>query len=84
MNKNLTKQWIKERDEAAKSYDVEKFKAFYRKYSRLGIYNYILPPDEVIEITMRKMVCNITSATKEEVAEARAWLHIRGYTEDIY
>ena len=33
----LTK-WQKERDEVVKTYDVGKFKDFYRKYQILGVY----------------------------------------------
>lgn len=84
MNDKQMKQWVKERDEAIKSYDVEKFKAFYRKWQRLGVYRNTLPPDKVIEVSMRKMLCHIQSATKDEVIEAKAWLHLRGYTEDLY
>lgn len=80
---DIMKQWLKERDEAAKSYDVEKFKKFYNKYKALGIYNKTLPSDEVIEISMRKMVCNMSKATKEEVREATEWLTSRGYTTAI-
>ena len=69
------KQFIKDRDEAAKSYDVETFRKFYRKYQILGVYHVGLPTNnEVIERTMRKIVYNVESSTEEEKAEAEKWL----------
>lgn len=80
MNK---KDWIKlffeERDEAIKSLDVEKFKEFYLRWEKRGIYTVGLPSnDKVIEVSMRKMLYHIKSATKEEKMEARRWLHEHG------
>lgn len=67
-------KWKKERDKAVKSYDVEKFKKFYHKWEKRGIYNYELPSDEALEISLRKMVYHTASATPEEKAEALKWL----------
>ena len=75
------KQWLRERDEAAYSFDVDKFKAFYRKWAKRGIYeNKPLPSDAVIEISMRKMVCAMADPKPDKLAEARAWLSERGYS----
>lgn len=83
---DLVKQWVKERDEAAQSFDVEKFKAFHEKWAKLGIYDkrIKLPPDSVIEITMRKMTCNIQNPNPKKLEEARQWLEDRGYTAEIF
>lgn len=73
-------QWIKERDEVAYSFDVERFKKFYKKWAKRGVYeNNILPSDEVIEITMRKMVCAMRNPKSDKLAEAKTWLIERGY-----
>ena len=73
------KQWLKERDEAVYTFDVEKFKAFYRKWVKRGVYeDKPLPSDEVLEITMRKMVCALANPREDKLAEARAWLSKRG------
>ena len=75
------KQWLRERDEAAYSFDVDKFKAFYRKWAKRGIYeNKPLPSDAAIEISMRKMVCAMADPKPDKLAEARAWLSERGYS----
>lgn len=50
-------QFNKERDEAVKSYDVQKFREFYLKWTFKGAYTLPLPTnDKVIEVAMRKMV----------------------------
>ena len=78
----LIKQFVRERDEAAKSYDVKRFRTFYRKWADMGFYHLLLPEDDyILAITMRKMVCMMESATPEEKAEAKEWLERRGYTE---
>lgn len=83
--KNSTiKQWMKERDAAAKSYDLDVFKAFYDKWARKGFYSMKLPKDEVIEISMRKMVCNMKSSTDEEKEEAMQWLEEHGSNLNMF
>lgn len=81
----MNKKWLKERDTVAKSYDVEKFKTFIKKWTLLGVYdrNHKIPSDKVIEITMRKMVYHMNSATPGEKAEAKAWLLAHGCTTEI-
>ena len=77
-------QWLKERDEAIYSFDIEKFKAFYRKWQKRGIYDDTpLPSDAVIEISMRKMCCGLANPREDKLAEARAWLSERGYSWTI-
>lgn len=71
--------WQKERDEVVKAQDVERFKAFYQKWQARGIYALKLPADNVIEISLRKCLYNLKSATEEEKAEAEKWLTDRGF-----
>jgi len=74
------KRWLKERDEAVLSLDINKFKEFYNKWMEKGIYNEPLPSDEVIEVSMRKCVCGLANPPKDKLSEARAWLSERGYS----
>ena len=76
-------KWIKERDRIAKTYDVEKFKDSYRKWSKKGLYTLRLPADNVIEISMRKMVYHMTSSTEDEKNEAKKWLEDHGSSTDL-
>lgn len=78
------KQWFKERNEAVCSFDVEKFKAFYCKWKKRGVYSEPLPKDEIIEISMRKCVCGLADPDPKKLAEARAWLSERGYSWTIW
>lgn len=83
MNYKEIKDFVKDRDkavrEACRTGDLESFKAFYEKYKKRGLYKLPLPSDEVLEISIRKMLLNTASATIEEYAEAYKWLIERGY-----
>lgn len=71
--------YIKERDEAVASMDVEKFRKFAEKYnSRVQYVN-----DEVVEVMMRKMAVHITSLPVDVRTEAFRWLISRGYDFDL-
>ena len=81
----MHEQWLKERDAAVQSFDVETFKKFYKKWTEKGYYeNNNLPSDEVIEISMRKMTCALLHPDPEKLEQAKAWLKEKGYSEDIY
>ena len=75
--------WESERDEVLKSYDLERFKALYEKWKARGFYALSLPRDEVIEVSMRKMVYNLKSSTEAEKEEAKKWLLDRGFTTEV-
>ncbi len=76
-------EWLKERDEVMQTFDVDRFKEFYRKWADRGMYQMPLPSDDVIEIAMRKCVCGMSNPRLEKLAEARAWLAERGYSWGI-
>ena len=75
--------WLKERNEAIRTLDVEKFKEFYRKWTERGFYRGGLPSDEVIEISLHKMLYHLGDATVEEKAIAEKWLAEHGSSTDI-
>lgn len=75
------KEWVQERDKAALSYDVERFREFYKKWQARGMYQIDLPDNDlVVEVTMRKMVGMMASATVEQKKEAKQWLIERGFS----
>lgn len=78
MTLDVIKRYNKDRDKTVLSLDVENFKAFCKKWG-----NPIPPTDEVIEITMRKMACHITSLPSDFRTEAKKWLEDRGYTDSL-
>ena len=77
LNMDDLKKWLDERDAVVASMDLEKMKEWMKKHS--PVYPPILPPDEVIEITMRKMAVHITSLDIETRVSAFRWLLERGY-----
>lgn len=83
----LLAQFVKERDEAVKTSikanDLRVFKRFYGRWMAKGIYQIGLPSDEVIEISLRKMLYHMTSATAEEKATAEMWLTAHGSSTKI-
>ena len=72
------KQWLKlfneERDAAIKTQDIVQWKMFYYRWKARGIYQLELPSDEVIEISLRKMLYHIKNATDEEKEMLRSGL----------
>ena len=73
-------EWLEERDAVVKRYDLQELKEFFAKWQAKGIYEkrFTLPSDEVIEISMRKMVYHMTSATDQQKREAAEWLNAHG------
>lgn len=79
---SITKKWRKELDAAVLSFNVEKFRRFYKKWKALGIYQDTLPADPILEISLRKMALNLRSASPLQKLYARKWLKERGYSDD--
>lgn len=77
-------QFHNELDDVVLSLDVTRFREFYKKWHDLGIYDAItLPNDDILEITMRKMLVNMTDVPKDKYDEAKSWLLERGYDLEI-
>jgi hypothetical protein len=88
MNDKEIKDFVRDRDKAVKDAcrtgNLENFKAFYEKYKKRGVYKLPLPSDEVIEISLRKMLYHTASATDEEKAGAEKWLIEHGSSTSIF
>ena len=84
MNKKFSvetlKKWNRERDIAIKSQNIDVFKKFYKKWYLIGVYEMPIPSDRVIEISLRKMILLLDSASDEEKEKAKIWLISRGYS----
>lgn len=83
MGKIDLKLFIKERNEAVLSFDIEKYKNFYEKWTKRGFYCIELPSDKVLEITLRKMVLLMKNPPKDKLEEARKWLRDNNYSEEV-
>lgn len=78
--KRWVRTYLRERDAAVLSFDVNKFRHFYHKWTLLGVH--IVPlgnNNDDVEILIRKMVLIIKKAPESKKAEARQWLSERGY-----
>lgn len=83
MDERKFNQWLKERNKAVLSCNVQMFKSFYYKWLALGVYQIkTLPSDKVIEISMRKMILTMKDATPKQKEEAKKWLLERGHSPE--
>lgn len=84
MTKSSLDIFVLERDKAVKSLNVVEFRKFYARWYKRGIYHLPLPlNDKIIEISMRKMMLMIKSASDQEREEAKRWLLEKGYDTEI-
>ncbi len=68
-------QWIKERDEVLLSLDINKYKAFYEKWRKEGVYDMPLPDNEMIlQIAMRQGLLALKNVPEGKIIEAQLWL----------
>lgn len=66
------------------SMDTAKFRYFYKKWTLLGIYEEPLPvSDEVLKISMCKMLYNLQSASTKQKEKAQKWLEERGINTEM-
>ena len=81
----LLKEYIKDRDDAVLSLDLDKFKAFAKKWIDKGLLpnSFINCSDEVIKSTMCKIVLGLKDAPEDKVEAAKTWLIDNGYRPNI-
>ena len=81
------KSYVKERDEMLLKRDVNELRKFVKKHEELYEKDYLerlgKASDEVLEITLHKMIANVTSLPKAFVKESIIWLLERGYSPII-
>lgn len=80
-NRDNIKLWVKERDAAVSTLDIDTFKEFYAKWHRRGVYAippHALPSDDVLEISIRKMAYHSPGVDPAIRAEAEKWLYEHG------
>ena len=68
-------EFLKERDEALFSLDIDKIRAYQRKYEIRLQAN-----DEVFWCSVHKAICQITNAPPYIRARSVTWLEERGYS----
>lgn len=58
-------KWLEERNAAVQGLDLKKFKAFYRKWMKLGAYESPMPDDTVVEWAMCLAALQISTTPLE-------------------
>lgn len=80
-------KFVKERDEMLLKRDVNELRKFVCERTEVYEPFYIkaigVASDEILEITLHKMIANVTSLPSEVVEESVEWLLERGYSPDF-
>lgn len=81
------KKYAKERDEMLLKRSVNAFREFVKTHAELYdkeyVENFKKASDEVVEITLHKMIANCTNLPNDFVKESIVWLLERGYSPII-
>lgn len=84
MNDNILKQWRKERDAVIRTHDVQKFRSFYMKWYKKGLYRIPLPKDDlVVRVSMEKCILALNDSTEQEKNESKLWLTGHGFKPEF-
>lgn len=81
------KKYVKERDEMLRKCSVEELRKFTNAHKQyydaewLKAFNEAT--DEVLEVTLHKMIVNVTSMPEELRSKSAIWLVTRGYHLNI-
>lgn len=82
MNANL-KRYVKERDEMLKKRDINELRKFVinhaEYYSTEFVEAFMIASDEVLEVTLHKMIVNAIKLPKSMRDSSAIWLTSRGY-----
>ena len=72
----ILKEYASDLLKACLTFDINEFKKNVEKWSKRGIFPqcFELPSDDVLEISIRKIIIARTDAPKEAKKEAAAWL----------
>lgn len=81
------KKYVKERDEMLLKRSVSELRKFVKEhvimFSPEYVENFEKASDEVVEITLHKMIANCTNLPNDFVKESVVWLLERGYSPII-
>lgn len=86
MNANL-KIYVKERDEMLKKRDINELRKFVinhaEYFSTEFVEAFMIASDEVVEVTLHKMIVNAIKLPKSMRDSSAIWLSTRGYSLGI-
>ena len=80
-------KYVNKRDKMLLKRDVNELRAFVKSHKNMFTEEYIeifeKASDEVLEVTLHKMIANVTSLPDDFVKESIVWLLERGYNPII-
>ena len=80
-------KYVKERDKMLLKRDVNELRKFVKRFEEYYEKDYLerfeKATDEILEITLHKMIANVTSLPRDFVLESVQWLIERGYSPMI-
>ena len=83
-NKEWFRLWQEELLEVVTTFDVSKFREFYKKWQARGYYVEGLPDDDrVVDITIHKIAYHLNNTPPEVKEQAEKWLLERGLSTDL-
>ena len=81
------KKYVKERDQMLRKGSVEELRKFVNSHKENYSEDYIKAfneaSDEVLEVTLHKMIVNVTSMPEAMRSQSAIWLVTRGYSINI-
>lgn len=81
------KKYVKERDEMLKKRSVEELRKFVNSHKQYYDSAYIeafnMASDNLLEVTLHKMIVNVTSMPETMRSQSAIWLVTRGYDLNI-
>lgn len=84
---NKLQRYVKERDEMLLKRDVEALRKFVNDHASYFSADYVKAinnaPANILEITLHKMIVNVTSLPKSLKNESAKWLLDHGYSGEI-
>ena len=87
MKADVIEQYVKDRNEMLKKCSVLEFRKFVNAHSRQYSAEYLsafnAAPDEVLKISLHKMIVNVPSLPKELREKSAFWLILHGYDLNV-
>lgn len=87
MNKQNMKKFVKERNEMLLKCDVNELRKFVQNnghlYGEEFLIAFGMATDDVLEVTLHKMIVNVPSLPEELRKQSAVWLALHGYDLNV-
>ena len=83
-NKKIFNQWLRERNEVLRSMDIDRYKAFYIKWLKRGVYSEPMPKsDTVVMASLCKAILMWQGSDESLRQRATTWLLLHGFSTEV-